>query len=127
MNERGRWHIRDSDGAKYSSRSWAQEKEYLNSGEERRDLPSKCFEDYAVVTKVTNPWNASTKVIQIAGIRGIGTWGAAECIKKEWHQLHDQLPNKAKDSDFSALIRIEYDNCDITSIDVRRVVPLKGS
>jgi hypothetical protein len=31
------------------------------------------------------------------------------------------LPPGRKDCDFSALLKIEYDNCDITSVEVRRV------
>lgn len=100
--------------------------ENLKSGIDRRDLPGKSYEDYAVVTKVTSPWNENRKVVWLAGIRGIGTWGAAECIKKEWRQIYDQLPQHSKDCDFSALLKIDYDNCDITSIDVRRVVVLGG-
>ncbi|MBK8980657.1 MAG: hypothetical protein IPM29_32545 [Planctomycetes bacterium] len=120
------WCICDGDGARYRSPSWAQERQYLSSGVPRTDLPSQKFEDYAVITKTENPWNTSAMVIQVAGIRGIGTWGAAECIKKEWRQLYDHLPTDAKDGEFSALVRIEYDNCDITAIDVRRVILLGG-
>jgi hypothetical protein len=47
--------------------------------------------------------------------------GAAECIKKEWRQIFDQLPKEQKDCDFAALLKVEYDNCDITSVEVRRV------
>jgi len=123
-DDTGRWHICDSDGAPYHSKSWGQEDGYLRAGINRHDLPSQNYEDYAVITKTTNPWNEKTKVLWVAGIRGIGTWGAAECIKKEWRQIYDQLPSETKDGDFSALLRIEYNNCDITSIDVRRVIPL---
>jgi hypothetical protein len=120
----GHWHICDSDGAEYHSKSWDQEAQHLNDGIDRRDLPSKSYEDYAVITKTENPWSDKTKVLWIAGIRGIGTWGAAECIKKEWKQIYDLLPADKKDSCFSALLKIEYDNCDIIHIDVRRVIPL---
>lgn len=122
--------ISDGDGAHYQSRSYKQVEEYLRSGVARPDLPSKQYEDYAIVTKVTNPWNEKNKVVWVAGIRGIGTWGAAECIKKEWRQIYDQLPPQKKDCDFSAFLKIEYDNCDITSVEVRRVEllgPKKGT
>jgi hypothetical protein len=120
-----RWHICDRDGATYQSKSWGQEEGYRDRRIDHRDLPSQSYEDYAVITESVNPWNEATKVLWVAGIRGIGTWGAAECIKKEWKQIYDQLPREARDYDFSALLRIEYDNCDITSIDVRRVIPLR--
>lgn len=118
------WHICDRDGT-FHSKSWEQEAAYVKAGVDRRDLPGKTFEDYALITKVANPWNERNKVVLLAGIRGIGTWGAAECIKKEWQQIYDQLPRDRRDCDFSALLRIEYDNCDITAIDVRRVMEVR--
>jgi hypothetical protein len=111
----------DGDGARYESKSYEQVKQYVNSGINIPDLPSKSYEDYAVLTKVTSPWNERMKIVWVAGIRGIGTWGAAECIKKEWRQIYEQLPPNRKSCDFSALLKIEYDNCDITSVEVRRV------
>jgi hypothetical protein len=115
------WQITDGDGV-FTSGSYSQEKNYLKEGCQRHDLPSKSFDDYAVITKKTNPWNDRNKIVVVAGIRGVGTWGAAECLKKEWSQIYGSLGKSEKDSDFSALIKIRYDNCDITSIDVRRVM-----
>lgn len=129
-SEEDRVVISDGYGAHYQSRSYAQIEEYLGKGVSRPDLPGKKYEDYAVVTKVTNPWNEKNKVLWVAGIRGIGTWGAAECIKKEWSQIYDLLPLQRKECDFSAFLKIEYDNCDITKVEVGRVEPLgtkKGS
>ena len=120
-SEGDRVFISDGDNARYQSRSYQQVEDYLRSGTARPDLPSKQYEDFAVVTKVASPWNDKNIVVWVAGIRGIGTWGAAECIKKEWRQIYDQLPRDRKDCDFSALLKIEYDNCDITSVEVRRV------
>ena len=116
------WQITEGD-AVYSSESYNQEKQYIQEGCLRHDLPSKSFDDYAVITKKKNPWNDRNKVVMVAGIRGVGTWGAAECLKKEWSQIYDRLEKGQKDADFSALVRIRYDNCDITSIDVRNVIP----
>lgn len=119
--------ITDGDGAAYHSKSYVQIRNYISCGVANSELPGKTYEDYALVTKVTNPWNEKKKVVWVAGIRGIGTWGAAECIKKEWRQIYDQLPQENKDCDFSALLKVEYDNCDITSVDVRRVEPIGRS
>ena len=116
--------ITDGDGAEYHSKSYEQVINYVNSGIAKPDLPGKTYEDYAVLTKVSSPWNEKMKVLWVAGIRGIGTWGAAECIKKEWRQVYEQLPPDGRNCDFSALLKIEYDNCDITSVEVRRVVLL---
>lgn len=119
--------IRDRDGADIHSKSYQQIRDYLAAGVAKSELPTKIYEDYAVVAKVTNPWNDKTKVVWVAGIRGIGTWGAAECIKKEWQQIYDMLPDGQKEHDFSALVRIQYDNSDITAMNVRRVELLKGA
>ncbi|MDH3379627.1 MAG: hypothetical protein OEQ39_22095 [Gammaproteobacteria bacterium] len=113
--------ISDQERAYYTSRSYKQEKKYLNSGVLPQELHSKKFSDYGIVTKVTNPWNAQSKVFWIAGIRGIGTWGAAEFIKKEWLQLYEKLPTGKKDHDFSALLKIKYNNSDITSTSLIRL------
>ncbi len=115
------WLITDGDG-KFFSESYSQEKQYMEEGCRRHELPSKSFDDYAVITKRVNPWNDKNKIVVVAGIRGVGTWGAAECLKKEWRQIYDSLGEHEKDTDFSALLKIRYDNCDITSIDVRRVI-----
>jgi len=120
------WYITDGH-AKYYSESYKQEKCYRQQNICPHDFPSRVFEDYAVITKLTNPWNGKNKIIHVAGIRGIGTWGAAECIKKRWRQIYDRLPEKHKDSDFSSCIRVKYDNCDITEIeviDVRMIMPI---
>jgi hypothetical protein len=74
---------------RYHSRSYEQVAEYVRSGRTPQELPSKKYEDYALVAKVTSPWNDKNKVVWVAGIRGIGTWGAAECIKKEWRQIYE--------------------------------------
>lgn len=118
------WRISDGHG-EVKSKSYEQEAEYIKSGVERHLLPTMSFEDYAVITKVANPWNSENKILLLAGIRGIGTWGAAECIKKKWKQIYAQVPNTQKDIDFSALLRISYHNCDITGIEVVRVMPIK--
>jgi len=127
MDDKGRWYIKATDGGLYYSDSFDQEKQYKAEGCIPSDLPSNKFDDVAIVTKLTNPWEKRNKVFWIAGIRGIGTWGAAECIKKEWRQIYDELPHDNKEADFSALINIGYDNCDIATIDVCRVVVLNNS
>ena len=103
------------------SPSYQQMESYKKNGVPDEELPSQKYEDYAVITKVTNPWNPAAKVLWLAGIRGIGTWGAAECIKKEWQKIYDQLPDENKTCNFSALLKVNYDNCDISAIEVRRV------
>ncbi|MBU1237786.1 MAG: hypothetical protein KJ634_07610 [Gammaproteobacteria bacterium] len=123
------WVIDIGDG-KLESKSFSQEKEYLGQNIPRSQLSERMFEDLAIVTKIQNPWNSRNKIIWLAGIRGIGTWAAGECMKKHWQQIYDALPERNKECDFSALLRVQYSNCDITRIEVRqvRVLPqLQGS
>jgi hypothetical protein len=85
-------------------------------------LAEQHLDDYAIITKVHNPWNADNILIIVAGIRGIGTWGAAEFLKKKWMMIYDLLPEGKKDSEFSALIQVSYERYDIKDWRVVRVV-----
>src|SRR5687768_14680294 len=40
------------------------------------DQPDGPLDDVAMIIKARNPWNEQHKILIIAGIRGIGTWGA---------------------------------------------------
>lgn len=122
--ENGKPFIKGGDGEIFKGPSYKQVADYLGSGVTPGDLSAKKYDDYALVIKATNPWNKHNKVVWIAGIRGIGTWGAAECLKKEWRQLYKKLPRRSKAADFAAIIKISYNNCDITSIKVCRADPL---
>ena len=114
------WVIDIGEG-KLESKSFRQESQYIKQGVTRGQLAEKIFEDLAVVTKVQNPWNPNNKVVWLAGLRGIGTWAAGECVRKQWKHIYDRLPEGKKDCDFTALLRIKYSNCDITRIEVRQV------
>jgi len=115
--------VTDGSG-EWKSHSIQQREDFLNAGGDPHSIPEHAFDDVAIINKITNPWNDKTKVLVVAGIRGIGTWAAGECIKKQWEQIYDSLPEDGKDRDFSALILASYHNCDITRIEVERVIPL---
>lgn len=121
-DEQDEWYITDGR-FKYTTKTYIQLKSYLASGMSLEDIPTKAYEDVAYITKISNPNNARNKIILIGGVRGIGTWGAAECLKKEWQQIYEKLPKKNKECDFSALIIIKYDNMDIIEIKVHEVIP----
>ena len=70
------------------------------------------YEDVAVLAKVTNPWNADSKVLIVSGIRGFGTWGAAEYLRKHASELF-ALKGKPKNGNFAALVAVTYENCDL--------------
>ena len=95
------------------SPSYEQEEECRSRGVSDEHLAKERLEDFAIITKVRNPWDEDNIVILIAGIRGIGTWAAAEFIKKRWQGIYNQLDASNKDQEFSALFRITYKAYDI--------------
>jgi len=109
-----------------ASPTYEQAAGYLKDGISPNRLFAENFVDYAYITKITNPFNQlrNSKIFIIAGIRGIGTWGAAECLKKNWKQIHNKLDPANKKSNFSALIKITYENLDIIETKVETVIPL---
>lgn len=118
------WQIKDFDWGNFPSKTYNEIQKFLDGGGAPHELASQELNDVAVITKVTNPWNALNKIFIVAGVRGIGTWGAAECIKKEWRDIYDALPEN-KSSDFSALVTIKYKNCDILSSKLHSLISIK--
>jgi hypothetical protein len=117
IEDLNQWKI--SDGvANYPSPSFEQINKYLAQGV---NITEQEIDDVALIAKITNPWNAANKILIVAGIRGIGTWGAAECIKKKWEQIYNLKSDKnsyRKDGDFAAVVSVKYNNCDIVDIKV---------
>ena len=78
------------------------------------------YEDVAMIVKVQSPWDAQRKILIIAGLRGIGTWGAAEYLKKWWPELYEKKSRSrsrgtSKEGDFAALVKVAYADNDIKS------------
>ncbi len=76
-------------------------------------------EDVAFLFKFRNPKNDAgrTIVVGLAGLRGIGTWAASDCLRKKYRELHRRKSNEGhfvKDGDFIAFISAEYERFDIT-------------
>jgi hypothetical protein len=69
--------------------------------------------DMALLLRKQNPKNESNVVIVIAGIRGIGTWGASDYLRKHSRALARRLEEKHKHIGFLADIEVEYENLDI--------------
>ena len=117
--------IVDRSGAKYTSDTYQQVDDYLSKSHGHYVLiPEQEYVDVGYLTKVTNPFcgedDKKTKIFIVAGIRGIGTWGVAECLKKNLKAIYNEL-GKTKDADFSAAIRIHYKNLDILKTTVIHV------
>jgi hypothetical protein len=106
------------NGGTYTSDSYLQQ--------ERRDRKQ---EDLAVIVKAQNPWAAQHKILIVAGIRGIGTWGAAEFLKKWWQDLYykkdaSRARGTSKTGDFVALVRVQYEDHDIKDASLIHLVDL---
>jgi len=107
--------IRWEAGTVYQSPS------YKQTGSERTDI--------AMIVKTKSPWGAQKRILIIAGIRGIGTWGAAEFLKKWWRPLYkqkgsDRHHGMSKQGDFAALVRVHYKDLDIKRVDFVNVANL---
>jgi hypothetical protein len=70
--------------------------------------------DSAVVLKAPNLHNPSATVLVIAGVRGIGTWGAGDCLRKSLDEIY-QLKRRRKSGDFFFFVDVQYSDFDITA------------
>ncbi len=90
-----RWHIR-SENATFVSKSYEQ----LSSN-------ASNLEDVALITRISNPRNEKKAIVILAGIRGIGTWGAADFLDSHARDLSMKL-RAAHMIRFQALISVSY-------------------
>lgn len=87
------------------------------------------FDDIAIIVKAQSPWAGQRKILIIAGIRGFGTWGAAECLKKWWQPIYAKKCSSrgrhcSKTGDFAALIGVKYRENDIKEAKLIHLVGL---
>ena len=102
-------------------------------------FPSESYEqtgprldDMAVIVKARNPWAEQHKILIVAGIRGIGTWGAAEMMKKWWKEIYDSKDKSRarrteKRGDFAAIVSIHYEDHDIKPPTLCQLVDLDNA
>ena len=122
-----RWRIADEIG-QYPSPSYDQMETFKEQEIPDKLIPQQRFEDVAVINKVINPWDPGSYIFIVAGIRGFGTWGAAECLKRKWKDIYNHPNLKDKTGEFSALLHITYQDFDIVQIEVHNVKqPLRKS
>lgn len=80
-----------------------------------------------MIIKAENPWHSSKNVLIFAGIRGIGTWGAAECLRNEWKKIYDLKRSDGKHSkrgNFVTLVKVCLKKGDIIELNVERMIDL---
>lgn len=85
--------------------------------------------DTALLLRMPNPFNAANAVVVIAGIRGLGTWGASDCLRKSAKALARELDKKVArpKAGFLAIIEVEYENFDIRYTTVKEVAGIEKS
>lgn len=91
------------DGTPIKSPSYQEDVELRAKGRDPRDGP---VNDVALLAKVSNPINASSKFIVVAGVRGFGTWGAAEFLRRE----ADFLLQETGGEDFVMVVEVTREN-----------------
>ena len=88
------------DGPPIRSPSYAQERAVKDG----LDLLERAvLEDYALLARVTNPWDPDAKILVVAGIRAFGTLGAAELLRTRWEELYESTG----DADFACLVSVQ--------------------
>lgn len=111
-------------GARYDSTTY----EVLEECELSGKIPAEEeMIDYGIILKATNPWDKNKKIMVLAGIRGIGTWGAAECLKKGWQELYNKKSSKKgrkKTGDFVAVVRVVCNQSDLTEFKIENLIDL---
>ena len=81
------------------------------------------------ITKIKNPWQPEKQILLIAGVRGIGSWGAAETFKKWYDDIYKRkkgwLDKSRKHGSFSALLEVHYRNSDIIKTELLGIIDIE--
>jgi hypothetical protein len=97
----GEWQIRDGDACRWESPSYRQQAALVAGNKPIMEGP---LDDHAILAKLPNPYNPTSKVIIVAGIRGIGTEGAAAFLRDRGKRLRRQIGAR----DFVAVLGVRY-------------------
>jgi hypothetical protein len=93
------------------------------------DQPRARSKDVAFILRRPNPKNKSCSVIILAGIRGIGTWGASDHLRKHAKALAARVRRDqegAAKHGFLAVVEAEYENFDIVQSRVKDITSVVG-
>lgn len=101
-SKEARWSMRFA-GSVIHSPSYEQEDAIVHEGRAPSAGP---LVDYALLARVTNPWNERAKIVIAAGIRAFGSWGAAEFLLTHADEVHDL----SQGNDFAAVLKITHEN-----------------
>lgn len=107
--------LKRGDSITYTSPS------YLNIGTDNAGAKSS---DIGFILRRPNPKNPSCSVVVLAGIRGVGTWGASDHLRKNAKKLFARVKkddSNAIDHGFLAILDAEYEKFDITHTRVKDI------
>lgn len=91
------------------------------------DEPKAPSRDIAIILRRPNPKNESCSIVVLAGIRGIGTWGACDHLRKHAKSLAARVKKdhaNAVEHGFLAVIDVDYENFDIIRSRVKDVTSI---
>lgn len=91
------------------------------------DQPRAASKDIAFILRRPNPKNESKSVLVLAGIRGTGTWGASDHLRKHARTLAERVARDqggAMTHGFLALLDVEYANFDISRTKVKDIASI---
>lgn len=111
-----RWGMRFSE-FEIESPSYDQERDILGRG---GPLSAGPLTDYALLARVTNPWNPLAKIVLAAGIRAFGSWGAAEFLRAQ----SDDLAMEMRGNDFAVILKVTLENFSISAVVAKHIPAL---
>ncbi|MEW8632246.1 MAG: hypothetical protein AB2591_19790 [Candidatus Thiodiazotropha sp.] len=95
---------------------------------EDTDAPDAPLDDLAIILRRPNPKNESCSVIVLAGVRGIGTWGASDHLRKYASQLYRRIrkdPEGALSKGFLAVLDVKYEKFDIRKSRIKDITSVE--
>jgi len=99
-----------TNGGHWESATYAQAASITAAGGRVAD---GALDDVAMIVKAANPHNAAASIFIVAGVRGIGTWGAAYYLR----QNAQSLSARTKGRPFAVLLKVHYNAWRIESIE----------
>lgn len=103
------------DGVLFDSPSYLETEALSRSG---RSPFEGTLTDYALLAKFASVFQGDRKIILVAGIRAIGTWGAARALRFK----SEELTSRSGRKDFAALVHCKFEHWKIIEYEISRII-----
>lgn len=106
-------------GANITSPSYREAEPLLREGKSGYEGP---LNDCALLARFENPWEPGKSVLILAGLRAIGTWGAARALRQRARELVELTGAQ----DFAVTVKCKYERWKVKEYDfgeVSRILP----